>query len=227
MFRRGRHLPISFHPKTAFGVSTGANSTPSAVFGFWIFAMGLSIPEDQQQICLDLARPVWLQIALANDCQSWEREYKRAKDNNQSTITNAIWVLTEKHSMTLEEAKSVCRGRARKFAAEYLDLLKSDKVQSLCSSARTLLDTLKYAISGNVVWGLQSPRYHPGQSLNAAQLEMAKTISEDETVGWYPEATSKASNGDHGPSGANGAVASVLQEHVTVLQEIPLLGREV
>jgi hypothetical protein len=89
--------------------------------------MGLSIPLEQQQICLDLSRPLWLQLSLTNDCHSWEREHKAAVDNRQSSVTNGIWVLMEKHSMTLEEAQWACREKARGYAAEYLEVLEAVK----------------------------------------------------------------------------------------------------
>ena len=83
------------------------------MFGLVIFAMGLVIPEDQQQTCLDLSEAVWLNFALTNDCHSWERERKAASDNGQDSVTNAIWILMNKHSMTFEEANKACRDKAR------------------------------------------------------------------------------------------------------------------
>lgn len=153
--------------------------------GMMIFGMGLSIPEDQQQTCLELAQPFWLHLALANDYHSWEREHKAAVDSCQASVTNGIWILMHKHSMTCDEAKTLCRERARQCAAEYEQVVEVAKArEDLCQDAKLLLEQLKFAISGNIAWALQCPRYQPGRKLNATQLEMAEAIWADKSDNW-------------------------------------------
>jgi fusicocca-2,10(14)-diene synthase/ophiobolin F synthase len=150
-----------------------------------MFGMGLSIPEDQQQTCLDLSRPFWLHLALANDYHSWERESKAAVESGQASVTNAIWILMNKHSMTCDEARTVCRERARQYAAECEQMVEAAKArEDLCEDAKVLLEQVQFAVSGNIAWGLQCPRYHADQKLNAAQLAMAEAIWADESNSW-------------------------------------------
>jgi fusicocca-2,10(14)-diene synthase/ophiobolin F synthase len=182
----------------------------------FIFGMGLSIPEDQQRTCLELSQPFWLQTSLANDYHSWEREYQAACDNGQASVTNAIWVFMNKHSMTCDEAKLACREKARQYAAEYVQVVEAAKArEDLCDNAKFLLEALKFGITGNIVWGLQCPRYHADRTLNARQLEMAKAIGADETIGW--EHDRHVGNGitDHPAAETNGAAVNGAVENDT------------
>ncbi|KAK3304736.1 isoprenoid synthase domain-containing protein [Chaetomium strumarium] len=184
------------------------------LFGLMIFGMGLSIPEDQQQTCLELSQPFWLQLALANDYHSWERESKAAVDGRQASMTNAIWVLMNKHSMTCDEAKAVCREKARQYAAECERVVEAARARDdLCPDAKRLLEQAKFLVSGNIAWALQCPRYHADRKLNAAQLEMAAAIWADESDSWdcaeRPESVNDvAATEQHSEVKANGALLS-------------------
>jgi hypothetical protein len=175
-----------------------------------IFGMGLSIPEDQQQACLDYSQPLWLHLALANDYHSWEREHKAAVNSCQTSVTNAIWILMNKHSMTCEEAKTVCRERARQYAAEYEQVAEAAMArEDLCQDAKFLLEQSKFGISGNIAWALQCPRYHTDRKLNTTQLEMAETIWAEESNSWdYAEPKTVNDTTEHSGVKANGALLS-------------------
>ncbi|KAH6621252.1 isoprenoid synthase domain-containing protein [Chaetomium sp. MPI-SDFR-AT-0129] len=136
------------------------NIAYDVVIGLTVFVHGLSIPEDQQRTCYDLARPFWLAAALANDYYSWERERDEASAHGDIFVSNAIWVLTRQHGMTCEKAKSICRDRAREYSAEYLRVLEAVKTRDdLCNDAKVLLNLFQFSLSGNIVWSLQSGRY--------------------------------------------------------------------
>ncbi|KAK4151149.1 isoprenoid synthase domain-containing protein [Chaetomidium leptoderma] len=200
------------------------NISSQAAFGLFIFAMGLQIPEDQQQICLELSHSFWLQTSLANDYHSWEREKKTASDHGQAVVTNAICVLMEKHSMTCDEAKAVCREKARQHATEYVDVVATTQGRDdLCRDAKFLLDALRFGISGNVVWGLQCPRYHAERELNSAQLEIARAVWADETIGWdHQKAVNVAARVE-----AKGIITNdVPHRDMAAIQDVPALGTE-
>jgi fusicocca-2,10(14)-diene synthase/ophiobolin F synthase len=197
-----------------------------------IFGMGLSIPEDQQQTCLELSQPSWLQNALANDWLSWDREYETATDNKQDFIKNAIWVLMNKHSITCDEAKAVCRDKAKQYAEEYAQIVRAAQARDdLCRDAKVYLDAQQFVTSGNIVWGLQSPRYNADIGLSPKQLEMAKAIWSDDTIGWNQgvgrrkEASAAAEDPDIETSGvvASGAV----HQAMAAAREVPELSTEV
>ncbi|KAK3296682.1 isoprenoid synthase domain-containing protein [Chaetomium fimeti] len=204
------------------------NVASGAVFGLAIFAAGLEIPVDQQQTCLELSAPLWLQFALANDYHSWEREQKVATDCGHTSVTNAIWVLMNKHSMSCDEAKEVCRAKASQYAAEYVHVVETSKIKDdLCDDAKRLLEVFKFLISGNIIWGLQCPRYHTGRELNAAQLEMAEAIKADKTIGWEYGQEKKATNGiaKHHRVGTKGVLNGVSHQKMEVVRGVAALSR--
>jgi hypothetical protein len=201
------------------------------VFGLAIFAMGLNIPDDQQQTCLELSRSSWLQNALANDWLSWEREYETATDNKQDFVLNAIWILMKKHSMTCDEAKTFCRDKAKQYAEEYVQGTQETKARDdLCRDAKFLLDVQQFSISGNIVWSLQSPRYNASIELSPKQLEMAKVIWADDTIGWsqgvglQKEANGAAKDFEIETSVASASVA--VHQDKTAAREVPELSTE-
>lgn len=195
-----------------------------------MFAMGLDIPDDQQQMCLDLSESFWLQTSLVNDYYSWEREHKTASDRNHASIANAIWVLTEKHSMSCDEAKTFCRERIREYAAEYLQVLETVTTRDdLCHDAKFLLDVQKFAISGNAAWSLQCYRYHPKQEFIPAHVEMAKAVWAEETTK-LESAQSKVADGTVLPDAAkvNGIlVKGSAEQDMAAVREVRALGTEV
>ncbi|EAQ85668.1 hypothetical protein CHGG_06921 [Chaetomium globosum CBS 148.51] len=222
------------------------NVASQSMFGLVLFAMGLTIPEDQQQTCLELSEAFWLQFALTNDCHSWERERKAASDNGQSSVTNAIWILMNKHSMSWDEAKQACRDKARQYAAEHVRVVEAAKARDdLCHDAKRLLEWFRNAISGNIVWGLQCPRYNADRTLTATQLALAEAIQADETLGWIWGQEKKAINGiaKHAKAEINGGVASRTatngiittgivinddsHQEMEVVQDVPSLGTDV
>ena len=137
--------------------------------------MGLSIPEDQQQTCYELAQPLYLHFALANDYHSWERDLKVASDSSQPFVANAIWILMNKHSMTCDEAKAACCERASQYAAEYEQAVEATKRRDdLCQDAKLLLERLKLAICGNNVGALQRYCYPADRKPNATQVKMVE-----------------------------------------------------
>ncbi|KAL2139659.1 hypothetical protein VTI28DRAFT_4884 [Corynascus sepedonium] len=151
------------------------NFASHATFGGMIFGMGLSIPEDQQQTCYELAQPLYLHFALANDYHSWERDLKVASDSSQPFVANAIWILMNKHSMTCDEAKAACCERASQYAAEYEQVVEATKRRDdLCQDAKLLLERLKLAICGNNVGALQRYCYPADRKPNATQVKMVE-----------------------------------------------------
>ncbi|KAH6641834.1 isoprenoid synthase domain-containing protein [Chaetomium tenue] len=222
------------------------NVASQSMFGLVLFAMGLAIPEDQQQTCLELSEAFWLQFALTNDCHSWERERKAASDSGQPSVTNAVWVLMNKHAMSCEEAKQACRDKASQYAAEYVRVVEAAKARDdLCRDAKRLLEWFRNAISGNIVWGLQCPRYNADRTLTAAQLELADAIQADETLGWIWGQEKKAMRGiaEHPKAdtnrniakctATNGAVTTGIvingdsHQKMEVVQDFPSLGTDV
>ena len=139
------------------------------------FGMGLTIPEEEMSICAQLCRPAWITAGLTNDLFSWEKEHDAAVENGQSDVVNAIWVLMGEHSITVDEAKAMCRQKIREAVAEYVQVVKETRIRTDISlDLRIYVEALQYSLSGNVVWSMQCPRYHPKASYNDRQQEWMK-----------------------------------------------------
>jgi len=133
--------------------------------------MGITIPEHESELCAKLMRPAWIAAGLTNDLFSWEKEYEAAVKNGQANVSNAIWVLMGEHSITTEEAKTICRQKIKEAVAEYVEIVKlSRNDTSISLDLRRYIEAMQYSLSGNVIWSLSCPRYHPELEYNQLQL---------------------------------------------------------
>lgn len=57
--------------------------------------MGLTIPDDELELCMELARPGYAAISLTNDLYSWKKEWKAAGDAGINYEYNAVWVIMQ------------------------------------------------------------------------------------------------------------------------------------
>ena len=135
------------------------------------FGMAITIPDEESELCAQLMRPAWIAAGLTNDLFSWEKEYEAAMRNGQPDVVNAVWVLMGEHSITADQAKDLCRQKIKGAVADYLEVIEAN-----CNNGDISLDlqkyivAMQYSLSGNVVWNLQCPRYHPEAEYNQLQL---------------------------------------------------------
>lgn len=133
--------------------------------------MAITIPEEEMDLCRRLMRPAWIVAGLTNDLFSWQKEYEASIRNGQSHVVNAIWVLTREHSITVDEAKYLCRQKIKEHIADYVRVVKENRDNmDLSLDLRKYIDCMQYSLSGNVVWSRLCPRYHPTASYNELQL---------------------------------------------------------
>lgn len=137
--------------------------------------MALTISEQEMDLCRQLMRPGWIAAGLTNDLFSWKKEYDAARQAGQQDVVNAIWVLMREHSITAEEAKQMCRKIIKESTAEYLRIEEENRNNmNLSLDLRKYLESMKYTLSGNVVWSLLCPRYNPEATFNARQIKRMK-----------------------------------------------------
>lgn len=139
--------------------------------GVITFGMGISITENEADLCAELLRPAWLAVGLTTDLFSWEKDHQETIQAGQLDTVNAIWVLMGEHSITEEEAKLLCKEKIKAAVKEYLQVVaKSCNNHNISLGLRRCIKAVQYRISGNVVWSLQCLRYHPGSQHNQLQL---------------------------------------------------------
>ena len=133
--------------------------------------MAITIPQEEMDKCNQLMRPAWIVAGLQNDLFSWEKEYQSAKRLGLKSVVNAIWVLMKEHDINVEEAKDTCRHIIKENVTKYLGVLEETKDNlDLSPDLRRYMEAMQYALSGNAVWSLICPRYHPTAKFNESQL---------------------------------------------------------
>ncbi|KAJ0114810.1 hypothetical protein J7T55_004551 [Diaporthe amygdali] len=129
-------------------------------FGTLTFGMGLTIPDDELDICMELARPGYAVLGLTNDLYSWEKERRAAKRANQDYVFNAVWVIMQERSVDEQKAKTICVEEIQKYAAEYCQIVEDTKENlELSKDVRTYIEAVKFSCIGNLVWSIYCPRY--------------------------------------------------------------------
>ncbi|KAF2786945.1 terpenoid synthase [Melanomma pulvis-pyrius CBS 109.77] len=129
-------------------------------FGTLTFGMALTIPDDELDLCMKLARPGYAAISLTNDLYSWKKEKKAADDSDLDYVFNAIWVIMKERSIEESEAIEVCRQEILKYITEYEYIVESTtKDLSLSWDVRTYIEAVRQSYIGNLVWSIYCPRY--------------------------------------------------------------------
>ncbi|KAL4867799.1 hypothetical protein BDV12DRAFT_209514 [Aspergillus spectabilis] len=144
-------------------------------YGLLTFAQAITIPEDEVDVCHQLANTAYLHMALVNDLVSWEKERQSAVALGKNYCTNFIFVAMEEHGISEDEAQERCRQEIKKATVDYLQIFEDTKARNdLSHDTKRYLESVLYSMSGNVVWGLHSPRYYTNASFSERQLEWMK-----------------------------------------------------
>lgn len=139
--------------------------------------MALTIPEHEMDLCKQLVRPAFAALGLTNDLFSWEKERDTARENEQPYVVNAIWVLMGELNVSEDEAKAICRSKITASVAEYLDVLHDiDHGLKISRDLKIYVEAIRYSLSGNLVWSVYCPRYHPEATFDPTTLSMMDMI---------------------------------------------------
>lgn len=127
--------------------------------------MALTIPNDEMELCKRLGQPAWKALALTNDLYSWNKERDAAAKLGAPYVINAIWVLMREHSISESRAQEVCRQKIQKYVEEAVRTAdETKKRKELSLDVRKYTEAILYSISGNLVWSIYCPRYHPEET---------------------------------------------------------------
>ncbi|KAI9040292.1 bifunctional terpene synthase/polyprenyl synthetase family protein [Aspergillus affinis] len=141
-------------------------------YGLLTFAQAITIPENELEICHQLATTAYLHMALVNDLVSWDKERQSAVALGKDYVTNFIFVAMEEHGISEDQAQERCRQEIKKATINYLRVFQEIKARDdLSSDTKRYLESVLYSMSGNVVWSFYSPRYYTDASFSERQLE--------------------------------------------------------
>ncbi|SCO42914.1 uncharacterized protein FFMR_07074 [Fusarium fujikuroi] len=121
-------------------------------FGSLTFGMGLTIPDEEYDLCMSLARPGYVALGLTNDLYSWEKERKAAQDMGQDYVFNVIWVIMKESAIGEEEAKELCRHEIIQSINQFRDIVEKTKADlSLSRDLRVYIEAVMWSYIGNLV----------------------------------------------------------------------------
>lgn len=174
--------------------------------------MALTIPAEEKDTVFNLTRPVWAAAALTNDVQSWEKEERLFRKDDAKDMNNGVWILMREYSIGVEEAKRRILEKVKEHVAEYVKILSTiHSRHDLSFDSRVFVEAMQYMVSGNLMWGISTPRYHTDQRLD--DLMVARM-----NYGWpnHREVTAPSANGStrgskhafHDTNGVNGSKSS-------------------
>lgn len=122
--------------------------------------MALTIPDDEYESCMMMARPAYAALGLTNDLYSWEKERRDSYDAGLDYVFNAIWVIMKERSVGEPEAKAICCAEIKKHASNFKQTVEDARHDtSLSKDLKAYLEALLYSIIGNLVWSIYCPRY--------------------------------------------------------------------
>jgi hypothetical protein len=146
-----------------FSHKAAADSEPRFVESIMLFGMDITLSEEEDARLTEVVRPCYASLALANDYFSFDREWKEAQESGTAKPINAVWLYMQWQGVDISTAKGLVRDKAAYFEKQFLDLSNQFRKERAPVSAKLdcYLRALSYQVSGNVVWSLNCPRYHP------------------------------------------------------------------
>lgn len=139
------------------------------------FAMALTIPAEDKDEVFNLTRPVWAAAALTNDVQSWEKEDRLFQKDEKTDMTNGVWIFMRENSIGVEEAKHRILEKVKEHVAAFVKTLSQIHSRlDLSHDSRLFVEAMQYMVSGNLMWGISTPRYHSNQSLDELMVARMK-----------------------------------------------------
>ncbi|KAK7179884.1 hypothetical protein DPSP01_004204 [Paraphaeosphaeria sporulosa] len=131
-------------------------------YGMLTFAMALTIPANELDLCMKLARPGYAAISLTNDLYSWRKEREDADKAGQDYVFNAVWVVMQERKCTESTAIKICQEEIKRHLSEFEENIESPNTKTLSRDAQAYLHAVRLSHVGNLVWSIYCPRYHRG-----------------------------------------------------------------
>lgn len=127
-----------------------------------LFGMGITLTQEENQVLATIIPACYSSLALANDYFSFDREWEDSTSNNNKPI-NAVWLFMQWQGLGVSAAKQMVRESAKFCERRFLDLSSEHRAlhEPISQKLDLYLKGLSYQVSGNVIWSLNCPRYHP------------------------------------------------------------------
>ena len=128
-----------------------------------LWGMSMILTPEEDELLAPIVYPCFAALGLANDYFSFDRELREMQENQADNLINAVWLHMRWHGVDATSAKDMVRQATIGYEQEFLR--RCEALRKARSPISEKLDCylrgLSYQISGNVVWSLNCPRYHP------------------------------------------------------------------
>lgn len=158
-----------------------------------LFGLGMTLTAREDEQLAEVVRPCFASLALANDYFSFDREWEESKFPGAPRPVNAVWHYMRWHDVEVPSAKRLVREAANRYEAMFLEFCHSFRMKHAPISKKIdqYLDAIAHQVSGNVVWSLNCPRYHPEFRYDPnAGLEDTLTARHSSPAGFLSEGSS-------------------------------------
>lgn len=136
------------------------------------FGMGILPTPEESKITYPIIRPCYAALGLANDYFSFDVEWEGYQQEQTSdkpqddkkAMTNLVWLFMHWRNVGIPEAKAMVRHVVNQYEQEFLQKMDAFLTTGEGKGNVKLKDYLTaqaYQVSGDVVWSLRCPRYHP------------------------------------------------------------------
>lgn len=128
-----------------------------------LFGMGMTLSPEEDALLKDVVYPCYAALGLANDYFSFDREYSELQESGSESMTNAVWLFMRWRGVNCAAAKDLVKEATTDYEKRFQAIsAEFRRVHApLSEKLDRYLRGLAYQISGNVVWSLNCPRYHP------------------------------------------------------------------
>ncbi|OBS27869.1 hypothetical protein FPOA_01811 [Fusarium poae] len=125
-----------------------------------LFGMAMTLTSQEDAELARVIRPCSAALALTNDYFSFDREMKEA---DTSTLINSVSIVMRLQNLDIATAKEVIKETIQSYEREFLRRIDEYKHQRgpVSEKIHQYLEAMAYQVSGNLVWSLNCPRYHP------------------------------------------------------------------
>lgn len=105
--------------------------------------MGLTIPAEELELCMELARPGYAALGLTNDLFSWEKEREDARKAGIGHVFNAIWVIMQEQGVDEAGASAICEDEIRRYVVEFDGIVEETRRSDLSRDTRAYQEAVR------------------------------------------------------------------------------------
>jgi hypothetical protein len=142
------------------GKAQANTAIPRFWYGMLTFAMALTIPAAELDLCMKLARPGYAAISLTNDLYSWRKEREDAEKAGHDYVFNAVWVVMQERKCSEDTAIRICQQEIKRHLGEFEENIESTETKTMSRDTQAYLQAVRLSHVGNLVWSIYCPRYH-------------------------------------------------------------------